>query len=417
MERLEAQIDEWRSHVARGGVLTADDVEELEEHLREQVSELRAVGLAPDEAFLIAVRRMGSLDAVSREFAREHSGRLWKQLVLMGDEEAQQTGSWVEAFVFALAAAGAVQIARIAAGFPGDQPMWLLRNLGLLVLPFLAGYLARRRGLAVRRILLVAGTFVLAALVINLYPFQDGASTELLVAAHLPVALWFVVAYPYLGGEVGDHERRMDLVRFTGEWFIYYVLIALGGGVLMALTMLILEPIGPDLAETVVAWVLPSGAAGAVVVAAWLVESKQRVVENMAPVLTMVFTPLFAVMLTGTALVYAVSGVWRGFDRELLGVFDALLVVVLGLVLYGMSAREASQLPGWMDRVQLVAVVSALDPRRLLPRRALADRLPARVRRLGRSCRDRAATAVRLRVRAPAAAHSARALRLAAVGG
>jgi hypothetical protein len=48
------------------------------------------------------------------------------------------------------------------------------------------------------------------------------------------------------------------------------------------------------------------------------------------------------------------------FDRELLGLFDALMVVVLGLVLYGMSARDPSQPPGWMDRVQLVAVVSAL---------------------------------------------------------
>jgi hypothetical protein len=35
-------------------------------------------------------------------------------------------------------------------------------------------------------------------------------------------------------------------------------------------------------------------------------------------------------------------------------------VVVLGLVLYGISAREATTPPGWMDRVQLVAVVGAL---------------------------------------------------------
>jgi hypothetical protein len=41
-------------------------------------------------------------------------------------------------------------------------------------------------------------------------------------------------------------------------------------------------------------------------------------------------------------------------------VFDALLVVVLGLVLYGLSAREPSAGPGWMDRIQLVAVASAL---------------------------------------------------------
>jgi hypothetical protein len=67
----------------------------------------------------------------------------------------------------------------------------------------------------------------------------------------------------------------MDFLRFAGEWFIYYVLIALGGGVLMGLTAAILEPTGVDV-ERVAEWVLPSGAAGAVIVAAWLVESKQR---------------------------------------------------------------------------------------------------------------------------------------------
>ena len=74
----------------------------------------------------------------------------------------------------------------------------------------------------------------------------------------------------------------------------------------------------------------------------------------------MVFTPLFAVMLACAAVVYAVTGLGGAFDRDLLSVSDALLLVVLGLVLYGMSAREPSMSPDWMDRIQLVAVVSAL---------------------------------------------------------
>jgi hypothetical protein len=97
-----------------------------------------------------------------------------------------------------------------------------------------------------------------------------------------------------------------------------------------------------------------------VVVAAWLVESKQRVVENMAPVLTMLFTPLFAAMLVAATVVYAVTGLDGAFDRELVSVVDALLVVVLALVLYGMSAREPSASPTWMDGIQLVAVAGAL---------------------------------------------------------
>ncbi len=361
MDGVEAQIAEWRAYVAKAPAVNGRDVDELEAHLRDQIAELDGAGLAADEAFLIAVRRMGDLDALSREFAREHRGRLWKQLVLKGeDEPARPSSGWVEAFVFAVAAAVVIQVARLAADFPDEQEGWLLRNVSLFVLPFFAAYFARRRQLDIRRWALTAAPFVLVALVVNLYPYRAGSATELLVAFHLPVVLWFALAYPYMGGTIRSHERRMDFVRFTGEWVIYYVLIALGGGVLLGLTGLILEPIGPGLSEEVVEWVLPSGAAGAVIVAGWLVESKQHVVENMAPVLTMLFTPLFAVMLTVAAATYAVSGVASAFDRELLGVFDALLVVVLGLVLYAMSAREPARSAGLMDRVQLLAVASAL---------------------------------------------------------
>lgn len=361
MEGLESQIAEWRAFVEQGEAVDGRDVEELEDHLRGQIADLTAAGLAANEAFLVAVKRMGRLDELSQEFAHEHGGRLWRQLVVSdGGERQRPDNRWPEALVFAVVAAVTIQVARLTTGLSSVEPSWPARNAGLLVIPFLAGYFARRRRLPIRQVLLTALPFVIAAVVINLYPYVEGAATELLVAAHLPVVSWFVVAYPYMGGVVRSHERRMDFVRFTGEWFIYYVLIALGGGVLLALTALILEPTGVANGERVIEWVLPSGAAGAVIVAAWLVESKQRVVENMAPVLTMLFTPLFAVMLAGAAVVYAVTGLGGAFDRELLGVFDALLVVVLGLVLYGISAREPSMSPGWMDRIQLVAVVAAL---------------------------------------------------------
>ena len=356
---MESQIAEWRAYLANAAGVNGHDVDELEDHLRHQIAELNAVGLAPDEAFLVAVKRMGDLDALSREFAREHSGRLWKQLILSDDEPARASSGWLTTLAFAVAAAVAVQVARLAAGFPDDEPTWLARNAGLFVLPFLAAYFARQRQLDTRRWVLTAAPFVVAALVVNVYPWDADSAIEILVALHLPVVLWFAVAYPYMGGTSRSHERRMDFVRFTGEWFIYYVLIALGGGVLMGLTAAILEPTGVDV-DRIAEWVLPSGAAGAVIVAAWLVESKQRVVENMAPVLSLLFTPFFAVMLAGAVVVYAVTGVGEAFDRELVGVFDALLLVVLGLVLYGMSARDPSTSPDWMDGAQLVAVVSAL---------------------------------------------------------
>jgi hypothetical protein len=359
VEHVEAQIAVWRRFVAGAPAVNGHDVDELEDHLRHQIAELNEAGLTSDEAFFVAVKRMGDLDAVSREFAREHSDRLWKQLLGSAEDASPAPSGWVAALAVAVAAAVVIELARLVAGFPDDEPTWFARNLGLFVLPFLAGYFARRRRLDARAWMFAAAPFALAALVINLYPYDSGSDTETLVALHLPVVLWFAIAFPYMGGTLRSRERRMDFVRFTGEWFIYYVLIALGGGVLMGLTAGIFEPAGVDV-DRVAAWVLPAGAAGGVIVAAWLVESKQRVVENMAPVLTMLFTPLFAFMLACAAVVYAVTGLGDVFDRDLLSVFDALLLVVLALVLYAMSARDPSTRPNWMDWIQLVGVASAL---------------------------------------------------------
>src|SRR5690242_5100341 len=116
MDGVESQIAQWRAYVAQAPAVDDRDVDELEAHLRDQMAELDAARLTADEAFLVAVKRMGDLDTLSREFAREHSGRLWKQLVLGGDDEpVRGSGGWLEAVAFALPAAVAVQVARLAA--------------------------------------------------------------------------------------------------------------------------------------------------------------------------------------------------------------------------------------------------------------------------------------------------------------
>ena len=88
-DSLEGQIEQWRSYLRRRQAIRPVDVEELEDHLRGEVAALRDAGLSENEAFLVAVKRMGALDAISSEFAREHSERLWKQLVVSSAGAAQ----------------------------------------------------------------------------------------------------------------------------------------------------------------------------------------------------------------------------------------------------------------------------------------------------------------------------------------
>jgi hypothetical protein len=364
---LEEQIDQWRSYLRRRQAIHSVDVSELEDHLRQQVAVLSDAGLATDEAFLVAVKRMGNLDALSREFAREHSDRLWKQLVVVpsdsGEPRAQARTEAIVAFCLAVAAGGAIKLPALFGIQLNREPGFYARNASLFVLPLLTGYFVWKRGLAsgTRRWLAVA--FVAAAVFANVYPFHPfaaGGHTEALTALHLPIALWLVVGIAYAGGRWGQVGGRMDFIRFTGELFIYYVLIALGGGVLTGFMAMTFQAIGLNIEPFFQSWLLPCGAMGAVVIGSWLVEAKQSVIENMAPVLTRLFTPLFAAML----VTFLATVVWTGraidIERNVLIAFDLLLVVVLGLLLYSLSARDPRSPPGAFDVVQVVLLISAL---------------------------------------------------------
>ena len=234
------------------------------------------------------------------------------------------------------------------------------RNISLFALPFLAGYFAWKRDLPTKSVLWLAAAFGGAAMLVNAFPFQPEGDTELLAILHLPIALWLAIGVAYAGGAWSEPAKRMDFVRFSGAMFLCYVLIALGGGVLSGLTMFMFTAIGLDPEWFVTNWMIPCGAMGAALVSASLAETKQQVMTPIAPVLTRLFTPLFALVL----LVFLGAMLWTGnifgMEREALIGCDLLLVVVLGLLLYAASARDPEQKPGIFDGMQLALVALAL---------------------------------------------------------
>ncbi len=360
---LEAQIDLWRDFLRARQAIHAGDIAEMEDHLRQRIAGLCAVGLAPDEAFLVAVKRMGALDAISREFAREHSERLWKQLVAapqMGVPSATARKETLAVFGLALAAAVAVKIPALFGLSLQTNESFYARNASLFVLPLLAVYFAGKRGLTARTIAVLAALFAAAAVFANIYPFAPVSSTAALTAVHLPMLLWLAAGVAYAGNRWRQAAGRMDFIRFTGEFFIYFVLIAMGGVVLCAIAAMIFKAAGIRVDEFLSNWLVPCGAAGAVIIGSWLVEAKQSVVENMAPVLARLFTPLFAALLMVFLATLLVTGRGLAIERELLIVFDLLLVLVLGLLLYAMSARDRDAPPGAFDVMQVLLLLAAL---------------------------------------------------------
>ncbi|HET7134217.1 MAG TPA: hypothetical protein VFJ95_18295, partial [Gammaproteobacteria bacterium] len=70
--------------------------------------------------------------------------------------------------------------------------------------------------------------------------------------------------------------------------------------------------------------------------------------------------PLFAAMLIVFLGTLLVTGRGLDIERDVLIVFDLLLVVVVGLLLYSVSARDPRSPPNVFDVAQIALVVSAL---------------------------------------------------------
>ena len=362
-ENLETQITVWRSYMLRRRAVHDSDVDELEDHLRASIADLVRADLKPEEAFLVAVSRMGNLDSLSREFAQVHSERLWKQLVLSGDRNTPTSaGSYRDLLLVGACAAAAAIGLKIpelfGLSFDNDEGFYL-RNTSLFALVPLTAYFAIRRRVTAPVVGMLLALLALGVIGANVYPLSASSQSIVLTAIHLPLALWLVVGVAYAGGDWRSDRKRMDFIRFTGEWFIYYVLIALGGGLLVAVTVGVFEAIGLDASVFVENWLLPCGAMAAVVVAARLVEAKQSVVENMAPVLTRVFSPLFTAALLAFLGAVVVTSTFIDVERDVLILFNVLLVIVLGLLLYAISARDPSTRPGPFDWLQLALAISA----------------------------------------------------------
>lgn len=87
MSNVNDAILVWRRELEQSGGVPADDVNELESHLQQEMETLQQSGLRPDEAFVIAARRLGHPADLAAEYSKNDALMSWRRparLVLWG---------------------------------------------------------------------------------------------------------------------------------------------------------------------------------------------------------------------------------------------------------------------------------------------------------------------------------------------
>ena len=182
---------------------------------------LVASGLTADEAFLVAVKRMGDLDDLSREFAREHSERLWKQLVVPAPDTGRRRSRRERTRRrIRLAVAAAITIKVPTLFESGWSRTDYTRNLGLFVVPLLSGYFAvEADGWPPARSPWLAAAFVAAARVRERLSVRSaGLAPRRSPRCTCRSRSGWSSGIAYAGGRWRQVEGRMDFIRFSGEF-------------------------------------------------------------------------------------------------------------------------------------------------------------------------------------------------------
>ena len=86
MFNLETAIKKWRQQMIAGGIKTPEFLDELENHLREDVAQQICAGTEMKEAFENAVRCIGEANALKMEFAKANRRTLAEWLKAKLDE-------------------------------------------------------------------------------------------------------------------------------------------------------------------------------------------------------------------------------------------------------------------------------------------------------------------------------------------
>lgn len=83
MFNFEQAISEWRTQMLAAGIQTPVPLEELENHLREEIERQLILGLNPCQAFAVAVQQIGQAKVLRTEFKKVERSLMQRIVIIL----------------------------------------------------------------------------------------------------------------------------------------------------------------------------------------------------------------------------------------------------------------------------------------------------------------------------------------------
>ena len=241
---------------------------------------------------------------------------------------------WI--FIF-LASLLAGLIAKTPAIFNIKPEFFYTRNIGFIVFPALASYFIWKRNIPLPRILLTVAAFMISAVYINLLPDLPNNDTIILACLHLPFLLWALLGINYVGLDLRNDARRMDFLRFNGDFLILSGILVIVGGLFTAIVIGLFKAIGIKIEDFYFDYLAIFAGAALPIISTFMTQSNPSLVNKVSPVIAKITSPMVLIML----LIYLGAVLFSDNDpyndRNFLLVFNLLLLGVMAIILFSLA--------------------------------------------------------------------------------
>ncbi len=255
-------------------------------------------------------------------------------------EEKLSIGSQKEiGFVIALAIIAGL-IANIS-NLPNiNIELFFTRNTAFIIIPFLSAYFIFKQQLLLKTKIIIGSIILLLACYINFLPNNPNSSSINLVYIHLPILLWSILGYAYLGNDFLSKEKRINFLKFNGDLLIMSVIIMLSCILFTVITFGLFNLIGIKIENFYVQYIAIWGMGAIPLFATFMVYNNPNLINKITPLIAKIFTPLVFINLFIYLVTLIYTGKYPHNDRNLLLVYNLLLVAVLALIFFSIAENK-----------------------------------------------------------------------------
>lgn len=217
------------------------------------------------------------------------------------------------------------------------------RNLAIIVFNGIILYtFLQNRVFDKKRILIYGLIALILTLFINLLPNTESDSI-MLSLIHAPLFLWCLFGLAFISFDYKNTDKRIEFIRFNGELLIMTGLILIAGGLLTGITIGLFSVINMNIENFYLEYVALVGGVAAPIISFYLIRLYPNLTNKIAPVIARVFTPLVLITLVVylVSLIFSTSNILE--DRDLLLLFNIMLLAVLAIIVFSVSELDKSK--------------------------------------------------------------------------